>query len=190
MALQGKKGYVPGRDYQGVEVAAVILPIPDSPWFMISKIDMKEAFAEWRFQSFLMLSLILGLTLLAGVIGLVIRQREKRLHFQTLYQSEAALRISLVRHSTTLKAIGDAVISTDAQGRVEMMNPVAESLTGWKQDKALGKPLEEVFSIINAATRKKVDNPVQRVLKDGRIVGLANHTVLISRDGNEYQIAD
>jgi len=190
MALQGKEGYVLGRDYQGVEVAAVILPIPDSPWFMVSKIDIQEAFAEWRFRSFLILSIISGLTILIGVAGLVIRQREKRLYFQTLYHSETALRASLERHSTTLKAIGDAVISTDAQGRVEMMNPVAESLSGWKQDEAVGNPLEEIFSIINAETRKKVDNPAQRVLKDGRIVGLANHTVLISRDGNEYQIAD
>jgi len=184
MALQGKEGYVQGRDYSGAEVAAVILPIPDSPWFMVSKIDMKEAFAEWRFRSFLLLLLILGLTILVGVIGLVIRQREKRLHFQTLYHSEAALRTSLERHSTTLKAIGDAVISTDAQGRVEMMNPVAESLTGWKQEEAMGNPLEKVFSIINADTRKKADNPVKRVLRDGRIQGLANpyHPDIKERD--------
>nr|NJM04156.1 PAS domain S-box protein [Desulfobacula sp.] len=190
MALQGKKGYVLGRDYQGLEVAAVILPIPDSPWFMVSKIDMKEAFAEWRFRSFLILSLIFGLTILIGVAGLVIRQREKSLYFQTLYHSETALRSSLERHGTTLKAIGDAVISTDAGGRVEMMNPVAEALTGWKQDEAMGRPLEEVFSIINAGTRKTADNPVKRVLRDGRIQGLANHTLLLSKNGDEYQIAD
>jgi PAS domain S-box-containing protein len=190
MALQGKKGYVQGMDYGGVKVAAVILPIPDSPWFIVSKIDIQEAFAEWRFRSFLMLSLILGLAILLGVAGLVIRQREKRIHFQNLYHSEMALRASLERHSTTLKAIGDAVISTDAQGLVELMNPVAESLTGWKQEEALGKPLAEVFSIINAETRKQVDNPVKKVLKDGRVMGLANHTILLSKNGSEYQIAD
>ncbi len=190
MALQGKDGYVQGRDYEGVEVAAVILPIPDSPWCMVSKIDIKEAFAEWRFRSFLLLSLIAGLAILIGVAGLVVRQREKQLYFQRLYHSETALRTSLERHSTTLKAIGDAVISTDAQGLVELMNPVAESLTGWKQEEALGKPLADVFPIINAETRKQADNPVERVLKDGRIMGLANHTILLSKNGGEYQIAD
>src|SRR3989339_888159 len=190
MALQGKAGYVQGRDYHGVEVAAVILPIPDSPWFMVSKMDIKEAFAEWRFRSFLLLSIIAGLAILIGVADLVVRQREKQLYFQRLYHSETALRTSLERHSTTLKAIGDAVISTDAQGLVELMNPVAESLPGWKQEKALKKPLADVFPIINAETRKQADNPVERVLKDGRIIGLANHTILLSKNGDEYQIAD
>ncbi|MFA5904167.1 MAG: PAS domain S-box protein, partial [Desulfobacula sp.] len=115
---------------------------------------------------------------------------EKKVHFRDLYHSEAALRSTLERHSTTLKAIGDAVISTDKQGRIEMMNPVAEHLTGWTQDEASGKSLEEVFCIINAKTRSKAENPVEKVLKYGRIVGLANHTILIAKNKKEYQIAD
>lgn len=190
MAVQGREGYVQGIDYRGIEVAAVILPIQESPWFMIAKIDMHEAFADWRFRSSLLLSLFLGLTLLVGVVGLVIRQREKKNHFRKLYLSETALRSNMERHSTTLKAIGDAVISTDNQGRVEMMNPVAEALTGWTRDEAAGRSLEEVFHIIGAKTREKAENPVDRVLKDGRIVGLANHTLLIAKGGKEYQIAD
>ncbi|MFA5904421.1 MAG: cache domain-containing protein, partial [Desulfobacula sp.] len=82
MALHGKTGYVRGWDYRGVETVAVILPIPDSPWFMVAKIDMEEAFADWRFRSILILSLILGLTLLVGIVGMVIRQREKKVHFR------------------------------------------------------------------------------------------------------------
>ncbi|OGR26806.1 MAG: hypothetical protein A2277_17510 [Desulfobacterales bacterium RIFOXYA12_FULL_46_15] len=190
MAVQGKEGYVQGIDYRGIEVAAFILPLPESPWFMVAKIDMYEAFAEWRFRSALLLSLFIGLTLLIGVLGLVIRQREKKNHFRNLYHSEAALRSSMERHSTTLKAIGDAVISADTQGRVELMNPVAETLTGWARDEAMGEPLEEIFHIISAKTRERAENPVNRVLKDGRIVGLANHTILIAKDGKEYQIAD
>jgi len=94
------------------------------------------------------------------------------------------------RHSTTLKSIGDAVISTDTQGLVELMNPVAETLTGWKQDEAMGRSLEDVFSIINENTREKAENPVRKIIKDGLGVGLANHTILIARDGKEHQIAD
>jgi len=90
----------------------------------------------------------------------------------------------------TIRSIGDGVITTDRSGRVELMNTVAEELTGWKAGEARGRPLTEVFDIINEDTRKVVGNPVGKVLTEGRIVGLANHTVLISRNGTEYNIAD
>jgi len=90
----------------------------------------------------------------------------------------------------TLRSIGDAMIATDAEGRVTRMNAVAEKLTGWPLTAAAGRPLTDVFYIINVKTREKVDNPVQEVLKKGRVIGLANHTALIARDGAERQIAD
>jgi len=91
---------------------------------------------------------------------------------------------------TTLYSIGDAVISTDRNGRVRQMNPVAEQLTGWSEAEAAGKPLMEIFRIICEDNRKEVESPVERVLKEGIIVGLANHTLLISKDGAEHPIAD
>ena len=90
----------------------------------------------------------------------------------------------------TLNSIGDAVITTDTKGMVSNMNPVAEKLTGWDLEAACGMPLKKVFNIINAETRKSIDNPVGKVLETGQIIGLANHTVLIARDKKEYQIAD
>ncbi len=90
----------------------------------------------------------------------------------------------------TLNSIGDAVITTDTKGMVSNMNPVAEKLTGWDLEAAFGMPLKKVFNIINAETRKSIDNPVGKVLETGQIIGLANHTVLIARDKKEYQIAD
>jgi PAS domain S-box-containing protein len=92
--------------------------------------------------------------------------------------------------STTLNSIGDAVIATDTGGRVTRMNPSAEKLTGWSLGEAAGLPLKQVFRIINEATRGSVDDPVEKVLASGHIMGLANHTILLSRDGSEYQIAD
>ncbi len=92
--------------------------------------------------------------------------------------------------STTLNSIGDAVITTDIQGRVVRMNPVAEKLTGWELSKAKTRQLEKIFDIVNQKTRKKVENPAQKVMRRGTIVGLANHTVLISKDGREYFIDD
>lgn len=92
--------------------------------------------------------------------------------------------------SVTLQSIGDAVISTDRSGSVELMNSVAENLTGWNTGEAKGKQLAEVFAIENAKTGEKAENPVANVLEHGNIVGLANHTRLISKGGAEYQIAD
>ncbi|MGH9943299.1 MAG: CHASE3 domain-containing protein [Pyrinomonadaceae bacterium] len=91
---------------------------------------------------------------------------------------------------TTLASIGDAVIATDAAGRVILMNGVAESVTGWKMDEAAGRPLPEVFRIVNEETRREVESPVAKVLREGQIVGLANHTVLIAKDGGETPIDD
>jgi len=92
--------------------------------------------------------------------------------------------------STTLRSIGDAVIVTDPDGRVQLLNPVAEQMTGWSSAEAAGRALLEVFDIVNEGTRQPAENPVARALREGRIVGLANHTVLRSRSGREYVIED
>ncbi len=89
----------------------------------------------------------------------------------------------------TLQCIGDGVITTDSQGRINLLNPVARVLTGW-EDEAIGLPLEDVFRIINEDTRKSVENPTMLVFEKGTVVGLANHTLLISKDGTERPIAD
>lgn len=102
---------------------------------------------------------------------------------ENLRKAEEDLRI-------TLDSIGDAVIATDAQGLVSRMNPVAQTLTGWEFSQAKGRPLSEVFQIINADTRETAADPVAKVIASGQIVGLANHTALIHKDGSERQIAD
>ena len=90
----------------------------------------------------------------------------------------------------TLAGIGDAVISTDAAGQITFINPVAEKLTGWRSAEALGLPLEKVFAIINEQSRQAVETPVAHVLREGKIIGLANHTVLIAKDRTELVIED
>jgi len=90
----------------------------------------------------------------------------------------------------TLHSIGDAVIATDVEGRVTFVNPVAEELTGWSSAEARGRPLDAVFHILNEATRQPVPNPATRALRDGVVVGLANHTVLVRRDGSDSPIDD
>lgn len=189
-AVRGREGVIQGKDYRGVEVVATLRPIPDSPWFMVAKVDEAEAFAEWRVRSVLTLALLAGLALLGGTAGLVAWQRNQKSHFRALYHAEVARRAGEARFGITLRSIGDGVIATDAQGRIELLNPVAEALTGWTNEEARGKLLEEVFHIVNEQTRAPAENPVVRVLHEGLVVGLANHTLLIARDGTERPIAD
>lgn len=94
------------------------------------------------------------------------------------------------RLQVTLASIGDAVISTDAEGQIEFLNSVAEELVGWKTEDAAGRHLEDVFRIVNEDTRRPVENPAIRALKEGVIIGLANHTILIAKDGTERPIDD
>ena len=92
--------------------------------------------------------------------------------------------------NTTFRSIGDAVIACDPEGKVVFMNRVAEQLTGWKEAEAHGLPLSEIFVIHNQRTRVIVENPVDVVRRSGKIVGLANHTILVSKDGKEFHIDD
>ena len=105
-------------------------------------------------------------------------------------QAEEAIRRQEEWLRVTLSTIGDAVIAPDSEGRVTFMNGVAEALTGWPRAEALNRPLSDVFRIVNEHTREPAENPALRALRDGRIVGLANHTVLIARDGTERPIDD
>ena len=121
-------------------------------------------------------------TLLAASAAWYVVRREQR--------AAAALRLNEEDLRITLESIGDGVISTDREGKIVRMNPVALRLTGWTLAEARGRILTEVFRIVNMDTRAPVENPVTRVIATGKVVGLANHTALIARDGTEYAIAD
>ncbi|MBT9612866.1 MAG: PAS domain S-box protein, partial [Burkholderiales bacterium] len=107
-----------------------------------------------------------------------------------LQQANVSLQVSEEKLAVTLHSIGDAVIATDASARVTILNPLAEKLTGWTQAEASGRPVDEIFHIINKETRQPATIPVMETLAHGTIQGLANHTVLIAADGSECDIAD
>ena len=127
---------------------------------------------------------------LAGIAGLMALLLLLRRHLHSLRESAAAVHKNQELLRATLVSIGDGVIVTDVAGRVTLLNTVAERLTGWTQNEAAGRQLTEVFEIVNESTRDTVENPSIRALRDGKIVGLANHTILISRDGTEWPIDD
>jgi PAS domain S-box-containing protein len=118
------------------------------------------------------------------LMGLLLKNEINRI------AAETVTRESETRYRTTLNSIGDAVVTTDNSGIITFMNPIAERLTGWAEAEVLGKPVKSVFQIINENTRLKVECPVEKVLSHGAIVGLANHTLLITKQGNELPIAD
>jgi PAS domain S-box-containing protein len=152
---------------------------------------------QWRRQVRNMLEALIAIALGMGVlIGLFMRGRLHavsaayrtsleilRKRAEEIFQSEQQLR-------TTLASIGDGVITCDAEGRVQMMNPVASELTGWSQPEAVGRPLDEVFHIINEQTGQPLETPVAKVKRLNAVVGVTNHTALIRKDSTSIIIAD
>ena len=176
-------GFFEGTDYRGVKVFSAIQPLEGSGWSVITQIDRKALFAPVKTREYLELALILLTAgFIYGVFYVIVRFREKVAE-RLIQESEELL-------SSTLRSIGDGVITTDTSGRVTRLNGLAEHLTGWTTAEAKGRPLIDVFRIINAKTRAAAENPVEKALRENATVGLANHTVLIARDGTEYQIAD
>lgn len=131
----------------------------------------------------------IGTNLVATILGLCLVLMAFLLVHRDARIRQRAVEV-LERYRVTLASIGDAVVTTDGNGRVTFLNAVAQALTGWNQEQARGLPLEQVFRIVNEQTRQPVENPVTRVLREGQIVGLANHTVLLARDGTERPIDD
>lgn len=141
---------------------------------------------------------VLGLMLyvvVSGAIALSMEARRRYSQVERRLREESDSRLKTIFDQqqllqATLTSIGDAVIATDEKYRVTFMNSVAESLTGWTQESAKGRAMDEVFCIVNEDTRRSVENPAFRAIKEGVIVGLANHTILIAKDGTERPIDD
>ncbi len=165
-------------------------------------ITREEQFRNERLASshrtlrFVNLSVVTLCILLGAILAAFARRqlmslsRAFGLALDTAQASAAEARAQREWLHTTLTSIGDAVIATDPEGVITFMNPVAEQLTGWTSGEAKGRALPQVFRIINEQTREIVENPVDKVRRQNRIVGLANHTLLISRTGQEFAIDD
>lgn len=135
-----------------------------------------------------MVSIVLAA--LIGSVLLLLAFSLTRRNLRLRQQAADELAAERERLRVTLTSIGDAVLTTDSSCRITFVNHVAEALLGWSQQEMLGQPLEAVFRIVNERTREGVENPAQRSLREGAIVGLANHTVLIRKDGSERPIDD
>src|SRR6267143_625608 len=144
--------------------------------------EMKQVLA--RTSRLVVAGNLLSIVLLSLVLVVLLHELSER------KRAQEALAKSEKWFSTTLASVGDAVIATDMNGSVTFMNSVAKSLTGWSLEEARGKSMDMVFDIVNAETRRPVENPVKKVFREEKIVGLADHTVLLSKDGREFDIED
>ncbi|MEI6259844.1 MAG: ATP-binding protein [Deltaproteobacteria bacterium] len=188
-AALGREGYFKGMDYRGVEVIADLHAIPGSSWMMVAKVDSSEILAEVStHRNVISLFVCLFIVQTVTMTAFFYNYRERTLYHK-LFRAERGLREIQEELGATLYSIADGVISTNASGSVNRMNPVAEQLTGWHEVEALNNPLEQVFRIISELTRAEVKNPAERVVCENSVIGLANQTLLISRDGTERPIA-
>lgn len=189
-AILGRQGVFSGSDYRGVRVLADLRPIPESDWFVVTKVDAAELLGSVRERALAIAGMVLlGILLAAVTTALGFRHRQASL-YRSLYNAQREQFMANAQYRTILYSIGDAVITSDSTGCVVQMNPAAEALTGWNEADAKGLPLDKVFRIINETTREAVPSLAQKVLREGRVTDLANHTLLLARDGKEYPIAD
>jgi PAS domain S-box-containing protein len=142
---------------------------------------------EATYRLALTTGLMSGVAAITGVSAFMVLLRR---HMTARSTAAGILAEQGERLRTTLASIGDAVITTDMEGRITNINPVGESLTGWMKEEAIGQPLDVVFRVLNEETREPVANPVSKALAEGVVVGLANHTVLIAKNGAERPIDD
>ncbi|MBK7632399.1 MAG: PAS domain S-box protein [Ignavibacteriales bacterium] len=188
--VSGQSGIIEGKDYRGVDVLAELQPIPGTEWYMVSKIDKEELYSELFYRAGVISIIVFISILLIALTALFIYKQKQSRIYKNLFLKQKELAETQEEYRTALYSIGDGVITTDTLGAIKQMNLVAERLTGWSEKEAKGLLLSRVFNIVNEETGKNVENPVDRVLKDGVVVGLANHTILISKNGKKIPIAD
>lgn len=189
MAVNGGQGVFRARDYRGIDVMSAVMRVPGSSWLLVAEIDADEVYEEWNQRSLLFLVLFLLLAGFLAAVGHAYWQRHRKARFQAMYLAEARLNATIERHGITLRAIADAVISTDPDGRVELMNPVAEEMTGWSSEEAEGKTLSEVFRVAGAETGAETDYPLNGGAREMASAGYDGNGLLITRDGREIPIA-
>ncbi len=181
----GRKLVLTGQGKKTMDAIREVVEVMTTEETRLLRSRQNKTISDGRRQVWFLLALaILTGTILSGAYALI------RRHIAARLQAERVLEESEENLQVTLRSIGDGVLTTDAEGRITRLNPLAERLTGWNLDEAKGRPVGEVFRIINEETRQPAVIPVDDVLASGVIHGLANHTALIARDGSEYPIAD
>ena len=197
---KGRHGHDPARlevSMAGRDYHAHFLELEDAGGRQVGDmVILRDVTARYAaFRRIIVAGSLIRLAVGAGLFGFFYVflgrvDRDLTRHSSALAAANERLRAARDHLRITLASIGDGVIATDVHGRVTQLNKVAEALTGWTSEKARGRPLQDVFNIVNEETRALAEDPAARAIATGHIQGLANHTVLIARDGAERAIAD
>lgn len=189
-AVIGDDDLAEGTDLDGTPVVATARSVPDSPWLVVVQRPAYATMQPLRRQLYVLAGFSVFVLVFLALIGLFVWRSRAARYYQSFYTAQRSLRASEDRYRITLQSIGDAVIATDATGRVEFMNAVAEDLTGWTLSAAAGRAVSDVFYVVDETHGTPMDNPVQRVLRDGKIITLTNHTELIARNDRRFPVTD
>ncbi len=189
-AVNGKMESFQGQDYAGNQVIADIRAIRGTPWLMVAKIDKSEVFYELKFRIILQAVMLVMLLMIISSMAALFYSRRQKSIYEQLFLREQEFRHAQEEFRITLYSIGDAVITTDQVGIIRHMNMAAEKLTGWRESEASGKQIDEVLSILNGISGELIDNPVNRVLKEGLVDDQNSSIVLLVKDGRKIPVSE
>lgn len=188
--VKGFAGITKGKDYRGKGVYAFVNSIPSTPWYIVTKIDEDEIFEKMVSELSLNILLVILLVLLCAVgIAFIYNSNQKKV-YRELYKKEKELWQFQEKFKVTIDCLGDGVVTTDINGKVLFLNKRAEQLTGWSNREARGRLLKEIYPVINEQTGEHENNIIEKVFKHGIVKELANHTILISKNGNKIPVMD
>ncbi|HPI19791.1 MAG TPA: PAS domain S-box protein [Candidatus Kapabacteria bacterium] len=186
----GKSGLLSGTDYRNIEVFAFASHITGTQWYISCKIDKSEALSQltYVFYRILFICIILLSVVLGGL--LIVYNRYQKNFYKELHNKDKELLSFNEKYQITLNNLGDGVITTDVNGKVQYLNKMAEILTEWNLEESNGKNLNEIYKIKNELTNDEVNDITQKILKQGIVKELANHTILISKSGKHIPVMD
>ncbi|MEI7732227.1 MAG: PAS domain S-box protein [Verrucomicrobiota bacterium] len=182
MAVLGKQGVVVGRDYRGVEVLSVLKTIPNSPWFMVTKMDTAEAFAAWNFRSVMIQVTVLGFILMLSVTALLLWQRGEKAHYRALYQAERQQQVLKARFELLIKHANDIIVLTDGEGRILEVNDRAVESYGHTREALIDQP---VRTLVATEQHEDYAARMQTVMREGHFRG---ETVHQRKDGSRFPV--
>ncbi len=189
-ASEGYKGLFRGKDYRGENVIAYLSDIPGTNWYLIAKTDEAELFAGLSSKMVMVGVIILLLMIITGIGLYSIYTSNQHKLTNSLHEKDRELWQQSEKFKVTMDSLGQGVLTLDVNGKLQYMNKMAENLTGWSLRNARGRDLHEVYPVINERTGKKENNILDKIFKYGVVKELANHTILISRDGKEIPVMD
>ena len=188
-AVNGRIGFFKGFDYRKHKVISDLRKIPGTNWYLISKIDVSEVYSGLPKMTEIIVSF--GIIILLMVIiftSWIYHFRQKQI-YQRLTETQSDLKQSKTEYLTILYSIGDGVITTGLNGKIQLMNQIAEQLTGWKENEAIDKPLEEVFNIVYESDHSDALERIDKI-KKGLAPDINDSILLKSKNGKETPVSD